>query len=152
MTAILLGALLFAALATAVECYFVIGRAQRLMTYAEQLIAAVSSLLALAPTKSAPPTEAPKDVRPRAWWKRLRALDDVPEAPDAAEAPDTPATVPMAQAVDAWQQAEIPPRLDDVDETLARFTYATGYMRGRQDAQAHPPEPAVPLDDGGSDD
>ncbi|TFV90412.1 hypothetical protein [Blastococcus sp. CT_GayMR16] len=56
--------------------YWLTGRVQRILTYAEQLLGAGARLLAAAPSKSAPRTVAAEDLQPRTWWPKLRALAD----------------------------------------------------------------------------
>jgi hypothetical protein len=85
----LLGALVGLAVGIVGEGYWLMGRAQRLLTGQEHLQAAAERLLAAVPSKSAPRTDGSHE-KPRAWWQKL-----VPEM-----VPDLPPTEPMAAAVD----------------------------------------------------
>lgn len=124
MTDTMLVVALIFVLLLAIETYILVGRVQLLLTYAEQLLAAAHQLLAAVPSKSAAPTVAPDDIKPHTWWGRLRALAvDIP----FDEHDIDPPTTPYGQAIDIWQQTEIPPRTelpDDTDDWRARFTFA----------------------------
>lgn len=139
MIEILLGGVVGFAFATVTEGYFLMGRAQRLMTHAELLLSASAALLATVPGKSAPPTAASPDDQPRPWWQRLRRLAELREqsedeaaggslrTPDGSDSEArTGTTSPVASPADDLVT------VDDVD--LARW----------QDDGGQEPEPVDP--------
>lgn len=108
MTTFLLGGILVFAVATTVECYLLLGRAQLLFTHAELILRALHTLLREVPSKSAQRTVAAIDEEPRRWFQTFRRL---------AELGDHLAEV--AAAVDVQEPPDEPQ--DDVDVELARW-------------------------------
>jgi hypothetical protein len=142
MTAFLVAGLFTFGAITVVEAYLLLGRAQLLLNRVDQLLDAARRLLASVPGKSAAPTTAEDDARPRSWYQRLRELargdvDDLVEQLDRLDADydaaprpgPVPPTVPTFAAITAAHRQEFPARVDDVDVALSRFTYAAGHHR-----------------------
>lgn len=128
MSDALLGGLVAVCIALAIEGYVLIGRAQLLLTHAEQLLAAATRLLAQVPGKTAPRTEAADDVQPHRWWQRLYGLT-APELLDPATEP-IPAVADTAPVQRVIEEGLKQVTGDPVEAALARFSYAAGHRAG----------------------
>jgi hypothetical protein len=113
---ILLGALVATTLTAAIECYVLLGRAQLLLTFSEQLLTAARGILAHIPGKTAPPVET---IRLNRWWEWLH--EQPPPAPRADGRP-RPTPYPRPRPGPAATGTRMQP--DEVDARLARFDFS----------------------------
>lgn len=90
MTGFLLGGILAFTVATAVECYLLLGRVQLLFNHAELILRALHTLLRDVPGKSAEHTLAALDETPRPWFQTLRRLAELGRHLDQVAGVDEP--------------------------------------------------------------
>jgi hypothetical protein len=107
VTNFLLGGILAFAVATAAECYLLLGRVQLLFNQAELILRALHTLLREVPTKSAQQTLAAIDEKPRPWFQTLRRLADLREHLERVGADEL--------------EDQVPEEPQDVDVELARW-------------------------------